>query len=308
MDSFYKVLNKEQQHQAAYNEYNFDHPDAFDFDLLISVLRKLKEGKSVKVPVYDFTTHSRRKEWKTVYGANVIVLEGILAFANKELLQLLDMKVFVDTDSDIRLVRRLRRDIVERGRDVAGVIKQYSKFVKPAFEQYIEPTVQAADIVVPRGGENFVALDLIVQHVHSQLEKSSLGLGPPGAAAAQGPECPGEHPAGPGDAHHHQEQGDQPGRVHFLLQAPDAPADRARPLLPATQAGDRGDAAGDGLRGEAVPQAADHGGLHPARRRDHGAGPHGRLQRHPAGQNPHPDESRHRGAGAALPPPAQGDQ
>uniref|UniRef100_A0A8D2J007 Uridine-cytidine kinase n=1 Tax=Varanus komodoensis TaxID=61221 RepID=A0A8D2J007_VARKO len=153
MDSFYKVLNKEQQCQAACNEYNFDHPDAFDFDLLISVLRKLKEGKSVKVPVYDFTTHSRRKEWKTVYGANVIVFEGILAFANKELLQLLDMKVFVDTDSDIRLVRRLKRDIMERGRDVAGVIKQYSKFVKPAFEQYIEPAVQAADIVVPRGEE-----------------------------------------------------------------------------------------------------------------------------------------------------------
>ncbi|NWI41482.1 UCKL1 protein, partial [Picathartes gymnocephalus] len=113
---------------------------------------------------------------KTVYGANVIVFEGILAFANKELLKLLDMKVFVDTDSDIRLVRRLQRDIMERGRDVAGVIKQYNKFVKPAFEQYIEPTVQVADIVVPRGGENFVALDLIVQHVHSQLEKSAVTL------------------------------------------------------------------------------------------------------------------------------------
>ncbi|NXB70467.1 UCKL1 protein, partial [Donacobius atricapilla] len=121
---------------------------------------------------------------KTVYGANVIVFEGILAFANKELLKLLDMKVFVDTDSDIRLVRRLQRDIMERGRDVAGVIKQYNKFVKPAFEQYIEPTVQVADIVVPRGGENFVALDLIVQHVHSQLEKVSQGRGGEGAALA----------------------------------------------------------------------------------------------------------------------------
>uniref|UniRef100_A0A8C5SHG6 Uridine-cytidine kinase n=1 Tax=Laticauda laticaudata TaxID=8630 RepID=A0A8C5SHG6_LATLA len=186
MDSFYKVLNKEKQEQAACNEYNFDHPDAFDFDLLISVLRKLKEGKSVKVPVYDFTTHSRSKEWKIIYGANVIVFEGILSFANKELLQLLDMKVFVDTDSDIRLVRRLKRDIMERGRDVAGVIKQYSKFVKPAFEQYIEPTMQAADIVVPRGGENFVALDLIVQHVHSQLEKVSAAL----ASAHQGQPLP----------------------------------------------------------------------------------------------------------------------
>uniref|UniRef100_A0A7N6C3G7 uridine/cytidine kinase n=1 Tax=Anabas testudineus TaxID=64144 RepID=A0A7N6C3G7_ANATE len=150
MDSFYKVLNKEEQELAAKNEYNFDHPDAFDFELLVTVLRKLKKGKSVKVPVYDFTSHSRRKEW------------------------LLDMKVFVDTDSDIRLIRRLKRDISQRGRDISGIIKQYNKFVKPAFEQYIEPTVQVADIVVPRGGENFVALDLIVQHVHSQLEKRKL--------------------------------------------------------------------------------------------------------------------------------------
>nr|XP_056708980.1 uridine-cytidine kinase-like 1 isoform X2 [Euleptes europaea] len=190
MDSFYKVLNKEQQQQAACNKYNFDHPDAFDFDLLISVLRKLKEGKSVKVPVYDFITHSRRKEWKTIYGANVIVFEGILSFANKELLQLLDMKVFVDTDSDIRLVRRLKRDIMERGRDVVGVIKQYSKFVKPSFEQYIEPTMQAADIVVPRGGENFVALDLIVQHVHSQLEKREIMVRAALASAHQGQPLP----------------------------------------------------------------------------------------------------------------------
>ncbi|XP_029902524.1 uridine-cytidine kinase-like 1 [Myripristis murdjan] len=190
MDSFYKVLNKEQQELAAKNEYNFDHPDAFDFELLVTVLRKLKKGKSVKVPVYDFTSHCRRKEWKTVYGANVVIFEGILAFANKELLKLLDMKVFVDTDSDIRLVRRLKRDISERGRDISGVIKQYNKFVKPAFEQYIEPTVQVADIVVPRGGENFVALDLIVQHVHSQLEKREITVRSALASAHQGQPLP----------------------------------------------------------------------------------------------------------------------
>uniref|UniRef100_A0A8B9W2B0 Uridine-cytidine kinase n=1 Tax=Anas zonorhyncha TaxID=75864 RepID=A0A8B9W2B0_9AVES len=190
MDSFYKVLDEGQQALAARSDYNFDHPDAFDFELLVSVLRKLKKGKSVKVPVYDFTTHSRRREWKTVYGANVIVFEGILAFANKELLKLLDMKVFVDTDSDIRLVRRLQRDIMERGRDIVGVIKQYNKFVKPAFEQYIEPTVQVADIVVPRGGENFVALDLIVQHVHSQLEKREITVRATLASAHQGQPLP----------------------------------------------------------------------------------------------------------------------
>ncbi|XP_008395417.1 uridine-cytidine kinase-like 1 isoform X2 [Poecilia reticulata] len=190
MDSFYKVLNKDEQELAAKNEYNFDHPDAFDFELLITVLRKLKKGKSIKVPVYDFTSHSRRKEWKTVYGANVVIFEGILAFANKELLKLLDMKVFVDTDSDIRLIRRLKRDVSQRGRDINGIIKQYNKFVKPAFEQYIEPTVQVADIVVPRGGENFVALDLIVQHVHSQLEKREINVRSALASAHQGQPLP----------------------------------------------------------------------------------------------------------------------
>ncbi|XP_077443862.1 uridine-cytidine kinase-like 1 [Stigmatopora argus] len=190
MDSFYKVLNKEEEELAAKNEYNFDHPDAFDFELLVNVLRKLKKGKRIKVPVYDFTTHCRRKEWKTVYGANVVIFEGILAFANKELLKLLDMKVFVDTDSDIRLTRRLKRDVSQRGRDIGGIIKQYNKFVKPAFEQYIEPTVQLADIVVPRGGDNFVALDLIVQHVHSQLEKREITVRSALASAPQGQPLP----------------------------------------------------------------------------------------------------------------------
>lgn len=186
MDSFYKVLTQQQQEQAALHNYNFDHPDAFDFDLIVSTLQKLKQGKSVKVPVYDFTTHSRKKDWKTLYGANVIIFEGIMAFADKTLLELLDMKIFVDTDSDIRLVRRLRRDISERGRDIAGVIKQYNKFVKPAFDQYIQPTMRLADIVVPRGSGNTVAIDLIVQHVHSQLEERELSVR---AALASAHQC-----------------------------------------------------------------------------------------------------------------------
>uniref|UniRef100_A0A670I4L5 uridine/cytidine kinase n=1 Tax=Podarcis muralis TaxID=64176 RepID=A0A670I4L5_PODMU len=180
------VLTKEQQQQASSNDFNFDHPDAFDFDLIISTLKKLKQGKSVKIPIYDFTTHSRKKEWKTLYGANVIIFEGIMAFADKELLKLLDMKIFVDTDSDIRLVRRLRRDIGERGRDIEGVIKQYNKFVKPAFDQYIQPTMRLADIVVPRGSGNTVAIDLIVQHVHSQLEERELSVR---AALASAHQC-----------------------------------------------------------------------------------------------------------------------
>ncbi|XP_030839289.1 uridine-cytidine kinase-like 1 isoform X2 [Strongylocentrotus purpuratus] len=169
MDSFYKVLSPKQHEQANRNEYNFDHPDAFDFELLVETLKKLKEGKHVEVPVYNFTTHSREREMKTMYGANVVIFEGIMAFAKKELIDVMDLKIFVDTDSDIRLARRLKRDITDRGRGLEGVIKQYNKFVKPAFEQFIEPSIQHADIVVPRGAENEVAMILIVQHVHDQL-------------------------------------------------------------------------------------------------------------------------------------------
>ncbi|XP_052040567.1 uridine-cytidine kinase-like 1 isoform X3 [Apodemus sylvaticus] len=204
MDSFYKVLTQQQQEQAACNNFNFDHPDAFDFDLIISTLKKLKQGRSVQVPIYDFTTHSRKKDWKTLYGANVIIFEGIMAFADKTLLELLDMKIFVDTDSDIRLVRRLRRDISERGRDIEGVIKQYNKFVKPAFDQYIQPTMRLADIVVPRGSGNTVAIDLIVQHVHSQLEEGRVGLCSPVPPPSPNTECPQEYTTGTRHAHHHQ--------------------------------------------------------------------------------------------------------
>lgn len=196
MDSFYKVLTPEEQTLATSNDYNFDHPGAFDFELLVATVKRLKQGKSVKIPVYDFTTHGRQKDWKTVYGASVVIFEGIMSFADKELLELLDMKIFVDTDSDIRLVRRLRRDITERGRDIEGVIKQYNKFVKPAFEQYIEPYIRLADIVVPRGGGNMVAIDLIVQHVHKQMEEGGPGLGPTDSAPPPDPQCVGGYASG----------------------------------------------------------------------------------------------------------------
>ncbi|ESO95887.1 hypothetical protein LOTGIDRAFT_175054 [Lottia gigantea] len=176
MDSFYKVLNKEQHEQAARNEYNFDHPDAFDFKLLIATLKRLKEGKIVKVPVYNFNTHGREPADKTIYGANVVIFEGIMIFYSKELLNLMDMKIFIDTDSDVRLARRLKRDISDRGRDLGGVLHQYNKFVKPAFEHYIEPTMSVADIIVPRGGENDVAINLIVMHVHTQLQNRGFKL------------------------------------------------------------------------------------------------------------------------------------
>ncbi len=158
------------------NEYNFDHPDAFDFDLLIETLKKLKEGKKVEVPIYNFVSHRREQKTVSMYGANVLIFEGILSFHNHDVLDLLDMKVFVDTDSDIRLSRRLNRDISQRGRDIKGVLEQYDRHVKPAFDYYIAPTMAHADIIVPRGGENEVAIDLIVHHVQNQMDARGFRL------------------------------------------------------------------------------------------------------------------------------------
>ena len=123
MDSFYKVLNEKQHEQAALNEYNFDHPDAFDFDLLLKTLKRLKEMKKVEVPIYNFVTHRRESKTVSMYGANVIIFEGILAFHMEEIRDILDMEIFVETDSDVRLARRLKRDISMRGRDIHGVRK-----------------------------------------------------------------------------------------------------------------------------------------------------------------------------------------
>lgn len=193
MDSFYKVLSEEQHEAANRNEYDFDHPDAFDFDLIIKTLNELKKGKQVHIPVYNFGTHSRESRTKTVYGANVVIFEGIMAFACKQLIDLMDIKIFVDTDADIRLARRLKRDISERGRNIDSVIAQYNKYVKPSFEYYIAPTMAYADIIVPRGGENSIAIDLIVKLVHRELNvrggKFRLDLAKPNHKAGEPLPC-----------------------------------------------------------------------------------------------------------------------
>ncbi|CAG9862094.1 unnamed protein product [Phyllotreta striolata] len=176
MDSFYKVLNEKQHEIADQNEYNFDHPDAFDFDLMVVTLQRLKEGRKVEVPIYNFVTHSRESKTKTMYGANVIIFEGILAFHNAKVNEMLDLKIFVDADPDVRLARRLKRDISQRGRDLEGVLKQYTSMVQPSFNHYIAPLMSHADIIVPRGGENLVAIHLIVQHVQTQLQLRGLKL------------------------------------------------------------------------------------------------------------------------------------
>ncbi|EPZ34164.1 uridine kinase [Rozella allomycis CSF55] len=172
MDSFYKNLNQEARERAARNEYNFDHPDAFDFDLLHEKLSKLKQGLIVDIPMYDFTTHSRLTTTQKIYGASVIIFEGIFALYDKKVFEMMDVRIFVDTDDDVRLARRLKRDIASRGRSVQSVLDQYHKYVKPAFDDYIRPTLKNADVIIPRGLENNVAIDLLLKMIKRKLEEN----------------------------------------------------------------------------------------------------------------------------------------
>jgi len=171
-DSFYNSLGEEERKAAHSANYNFDHPAAFDWKLIESTLRDLSFGKAVTIPEYDFVSHSRLDDKGTnIYAVDIILFEGILAFYQPEILQYMDMKIFVDTDSDIRLARRILRDLKDRGRDVEGILHQYQKFVMPAFEEYILPTKKYADVIIPRGADNIVAINLIVQHVRTTLEE-----------------------------------------------------------------------------------------------------------------------------------------
>lgn len=148
---------------------NFDHPDAFDTDLLIEHLNLLKQGQTIERPNYSFINHRREDETVTVVPKKVILVDGILIFENKELRDMMDIKIFVDTDADIRLIRRLVRDMNQRGRSLASVITQYSTTVKPMHEQFVEPSKKYADIIVPEGGYNHVALNMIIEKIRSIL-------------------------------------------------------------------------------------------------------------------------------------------
>ncbi|KAJ1924683.1 Uridine kinase [Tieghemiomyces parasiticus] len=176
MDSFYKPLTPEQSAAAFRNEHDFDHPNSFDYDLLYETLLALKQGKKVDIPIYDFKTHSRTDKTQTVYGANVVIFEGIFGLYDPAVLSLMDMKVFVDADGDVRLARRLQRDVSQRGRDLQGVLQQYERFVKPSYETYIHPTMRNADVIVPRGLENHRAIHLLTQLITQRLEKSHLNF------------------------------------------------------------------------------------------------------------------------------------
>ncbi|OCT85447.1 hypothetical protein XELAEV_18023614mg [Xenopus laevis] len=138
-DSFYRILTPEQKSKALKGQFNFDHPDAFDNELILKTLKEIMEGKTVQIPVYDFVSHSRKEETLAVYPADVVLFEGILAFYMQEIRDMFQMKLFVDTDADTRLSRRVLRDINERGRDLEQVLTQYITFVKPAFEEFCLP-------------------------------------------------------------------------------------------------------------------------------------------------------------------------
>lgn len=146
---------------------NYDHPFAFDNDLLSEHIRQLLDGQAVQMPVYDFTQHNRAVETIRVQPKEVIIIEGILIFSDKELRDLMDIKVFVDTDDDIRIIRRIKRDMAERGRSLDSIIDMYTSIVKPMHEQFIEPTKKFADIIIPEGGSNNVAIDLMTTKIRS---------------------------------------------------------------------------------------------------------------------------------------------
>lgn len=152
---------------------NYDHPNAFDTDLMIEHLKALKEGKTVAHPVYSFVEHTRLDEWVEVKPAKVILVEGILIFENKELCDLMDIKVFVDTDADLRIIRRLLRDVKERGRDLDSVINQYIGTVKPMHEQFVDPSKKQADIIIPEGGFNSVALSMLLDRIRNFIAEEA---------------------------------------------------------------------------------------------------------------------------------------
>ena len=159
------------------NAANFDHPDAVDNELLINHLKKLNAGEPVELPIYDFRTHSRLPDTTPIEAKPIVIVEGILIFAEPRLLEQMDIKVFVDTPDDIRFIRRLRRDIAERGRTLDSVIEQYIATVRPMHNQFVEPSKRYADIIIPEGGHNLVSIDLISGRIREKLASALHSVG-----------------------------------------------------------------------------------------------------------------------------------
>ena len=167
-DNYYKS-HSDMPYEAR-TKLNYDHPDAFDTPRMIADLEALRRGEAIQSPTYDYTIHDRARETVEVRPTKVVVVEGILIFENRTLRDLMDIKIFVDTDADVRILRRIMRDVRQRGRSLDSVVTQYLTTVKPMHEQFVEPSKRFADIVVLEGGHNVVALDMIIQRVKSHVE------------------------------------------------------------------------------------------------------------------------------------------
>lgn len=168
MDCYYR-----DHRELPYEErvkINYDHPNAFETDLLIEDIKRLKRGESVDHPTYDFNNHLRAREVEHCEPKQIIIVEGILLFENRELVDLFDVKLYVDTDADVRIIRRILRDVEARGRSLDSVVNQYLNTVKPMHERFVEPSKRVADIIVPEGGHNKVALDMIIGTIKKKLE------------------------------------------------------------------------------------------------------------------------------------------
>lgn len=166
-DSYYLDLAHLPPEERA--RFNFDHPDALETSLMVAHLDRLLAGEPVEKPTYDFTTHSRRVETLTVRPHPVVIVEGILVLAEPALVERMDVKIYVDTPDDVRLIRRIERDLHERGRDIETVLQQYQRTVRPMHLEFVEPSKRVADVIIPRGGHNRVALDMVLAHVQGLL-------------------------------------------------------------------------------------------------------------------------------------------
>ncbi len=166
-DSYYKAHDDMPFEERC--KLNYDHPDSFETERMAEDVRKLLKGHAIEMPVYDYVNHNRSKETVKVEPKQVIIIEGILVLENRELRDLMDIKIYVDTDADERLMRRIKRDMVERGRSIESIIGQYSETVKPMHEEFVEPSKKFADIIIPRGGENVAGIDMLTTYLNKML-------------------------------------------------------------------------------------------------------------------------------------------
>ena len=166
-DSYYKAHDNMSYEERA--KLNYDHPDAFDTDQMVEHIRALKRGEEIQCPVYDFTVHNRSSKTTEVRPARVLVVEGILIFADRAVCDELDIKLFVDTDADVRILRRIVRDVRDRGRSLESVVNQYLTTVKPMHERYVEPSKRNADLIIPEGGKNAVAMEMVMERIRGFL-------------------------------------------------------------------------------------------------------------------------------------------